>query len=76
MKKYMVVYKTDCNETGAVFRDTYGEAKNAMMDMCVSLGWYAELYARTCVDEEGRPVFDVQAEEEKEYMKEYVLIEG
>lgn len=53
MKKYMVVFLADGNETVANFFDTYTEAKNAYMDMECGLGWYAEIYERMEIEEEG-----------------------
>jgi len=56
MKKWMVVYKTDDNETCAAFYDEYASARNACVDMECGLGWYWELYMRVAVDEDGNMV--------------------
>lgn len=47
MKQYMVVYKTDCNETGAVFVDTIAEAEKTRQDIVCGYGWMAQTYEWT-----------------------------
>lgn len=46
MKEFMVVCKTDCNETCAAFFDTLEEAENNRRNAECGLGWYAEVYRR------------------------------
>ena len=53
MKKYMVVFLNDGNGTCASFFDTYTEANTARMVSECELGWYAEIYERMEIEEEG-----------------------
>lgn len=47
MKKYMVVYQTDENETGAIFHDTIGSAEKNRQDIVCGCGWDAQVYEWT-----------------------------
>lgn len=46
MKKFMLVFLADGEETCTKFFDTYEEVQNARMDCECGLGWYAEIYER------------------------------
>lgn len=76
MKKYMVVYKTDCNETGACFYDRYSAARDAMMDMECGLGWYRELYMRVRMDANGKVVLDEEGWPIADENGEYIFMEA
>ena len=63
MKKYMVVYRDDEGNEGAVFRDKLHEAEDFRMNMVVSLGGYAEVYERVEVKERIGNILEVVSEE-------------